>query len=317
MKILHNLLAICLVCILAACNNQPNNMEKTVAEEIDTLFGNHFDYFFAFDSTEMPIITANIEGDKVMLTFNRAEIVKTGFAIDEEYRLPDWPVEVEGLRGTPKSVFIGDIGQDYNPILCVLLDDGHMNILSLWDAVCYGNRCVGQLAFCDIVSMHSGGGGPWEEDGEIFYSYTTIYATDNEGSDHEVMLYPFINDLEFLDETSKGTAIYMLNLSADWKISYVAGWYQSEIDQQFWGDFYEISGDFDTRTFVYGYHITKQMNYKNIEEPNETDIDMEGSFRLHTNDKGEFMITPLTGKLFGPNTINCQLEFVCSSGYGG
>ena len=305
-----------MICAFASCNNRPKNNEL---ETDETPIVTHYEYSIDFvsDTIQEPFITADIQDDKVMLQFNREAIVHSQYAIDEEYRLPDWPVEVEGLKGTPKSVFIGDIGQDTNPILCVLLDDGHVDILNLGDAILKGELTAGSLTLSDIVSFKSGGGGPWEEDGETYYSYTTIYATDTAGIDHEVMLYCLYEDLEHGEAMANGQAIYMLHLSSDWKISYVAGWYMSDIDQQYWGDFYEISGDYDTNTFVYEYHMTKRMTFGD-EEPAEEDIDMSGSFRLNFNDEdAHFIITPLEGDLFGPESIDNPLKFVASSGFGG
>ena len=77
-------------------------------------------------------ITAKVINGEVSISFDQDEAAnvfgETAFVLDESYA-------VEGLSGMCKGVFIGDVGQDYNPVLCCLLEDGGVEVLALYPAL--------------------------------------------------------------------------------------------------------------------------------------------------------------------------------------
>ena len=169
--------------LFAACGNQSTNEDVTELSQ---------DYLTM--SEDQPAIFGEIKDGGLWLTFNKDQILPVGVVDEDSYRLPDGPIKVEGLKGAPKNFIIADIGQDYNPILCVLTEEGKVQILSLWNTVSTGDLEATEIPMDNIVGFNDGPGGPWEdEDGTVFYDYTTIYGIDEEGNEHEVDIYNLYN----------------------------------------------------------------------------------------------------------------------------
>ena len=167
----HIYLALSLAFLLfASCgtNNQPVDEDTTELSQ---------DYVTISD--DQPAITGEIKDGGLWLTFHKDQILPIGIVDDDSYRLPDEPVKVEGLKGAPKNFIIADMGQDYNPILCVLTEEGKVQMLSLWNTVSTGDLEATVIPMDNIVGFTDGPGGPWEdEDGTVFYDYVTIYGLD-------------------------------------------------------------------------------------------------------------------------------------------
>lgn len=92
--------------------------------------------------------------------------------------------EVTGLLDTAKDVFIGEYGNDYNPLLCILLENGNIQTLSIVSAYMDDNFMARDKipTLNNIVSFESG----MVEDDET--GYYTIFAIDKDGIKHEIVI---------------------------------------------------------------------------------------------------------------------------------
>lgn len=112
-------------------------------------------------------------------------------------RLPQWAnlsndevYSVSGLVAPCMGFMVGDIGQDTNPVLCMLTENGTVQVLQLYESF----RSVSFEASPELKGMNdihhfeTGGGGEYEDEGKTLYSYVTIYAIDGNGEKHEVEL---------------------------------------------------------------------------------------------------------------------------------
>ena len=258
-----------------------------------------------------PAINAELKNGGLWLTFNKAQIMPVGICDESSYRLPEGPVQVEGLKGAPKNFIIADIGQDYNPILCVLTDQKKVQMLSLWNAVTTGDLKVTEIPMSPIVGFKDGPGGPWEdEDGTVFYDYTTIYGIDARGGEHEIPLYNFDNYLDYIEKTPKGEVDYMLYLGDDWKMRYIIGYHRSETMEELQGRFWLISEDWDSMVFRYGYELTTRLEYTG-EGVKTTDVNEKGVFDMQYSDFDTriHVITPIEGIDFANKGMNEPVPF--------
>lgn len=286
---------------------QPNTTAVAPAQSYD---------YFLWDE-EKPAIMAEIKDGTVWLTFDKGQVVYQTTNDEEVYRLPDEPVAVEGLLGAPQGVVIGDIGQDFNPILCVLLPEGQVQILNLWNSTTTGDLDATLLPMEGIVGFETGPGGPYEsEDGEINYEYVTIYAVDAQGVKVEIPLYLLEHNLEYSE--NHDAMVYRLHLSEDWKMQYVIDDREHNRMEEERGRFWEIESDWDKMVFRFGYELTDAFRYsENGVKGN--DEDAKGVFEIRKND-GEWdvcFVTPIEGIDFCHKGLNKPVKFAMGSAYGG
>ena len=241
------------------------------------------EYYLSIDSVSNPVVIARIEDGKVIVCLDKeaaCEIMPEDmFAGYQE------PFMVEGLEGEPCSVFIGDIGQDYNPMLCVLNTENQVFLLGLFSAFRTGDFKAGRI-FPDkaIVAFEEGPGGEWEdEDGEVFYDYTTIYAVEKEGDRDEIFIYDLFELFSTLDD--KGETL--VRLASNWNMRLT-----KKIENktsQYEGFFWIEEEDFDEMVFTYGYELHSLAGDENG----------KGSFVMSMDENDGWRMMPSTGLLLG------------------
>lgn len=316
------LLSLGILLFATACNNnstneKPGNAQSepqpaTVKELVPVL---SMDYYLWND--ENPAIKGEIKDGSVWLTFDKGQIM-TDIAIDEEvYRLPDWPVEVEGLLAEPQSIMISDIGQDFNPILCVLLPEGKVQILNLWNSIETGDLVANQIPMEGMVGFEAGPGGEYEtEDGEIGFDYVTIYAFDAQGVKEEISLFLLDHNLEYSEKYDE--LVYHLYLSEDWKMQYMVEDFVNNRTEEERGRFWEIESDWDNMVFRFGYELTEAFLYT-MDGVKGVDENAMGVFEIRKNE-GEWdasYVTPIEGIDFCGQGMNKPVKFEMGSAYGG
>lgn len=136
----------------------------------------------------------------------------------EEIKLPEGKVRVDGLDGLAKGVFIDDIGQDLNPVLCVLMTDGKVKICSILEAIKSGRCTLSQNleGTGDVKGFVSDGGGEYDYEGQKMYEYTTIYAIDSRGKRHEIPLFIASNHYYSMQDSGEKIDAYF---APDWHMT--------------------------------------------------------------------------------------------------
>ena len=150
------------------------------------------DYGVDFDDRDLGI-RVRLEAGRPVLTCSAAPLANIGYE-EDSIVLADGDNEFSGINGLCKGVFLGTIGQDYNPVACGVMENGDVKIASIFYAMQHGgpDLSVALSGFKDVTGFESGGGGPWEdvESGETFYEYETIYALDARGGRTEIPYFP-------------------------------------------------------------------------------------------------------------------------------
>lgn len=194
-------------------------------------------------------ISAGVRAGQPYLHMDSHSILGMGVVwTEEDLNMSDGDNFASGVNGICKGVFIGDIGQDYNPILCALMADGSVRILSIFDSLHSGETALScSLAgISDIVGFECGGAGK-NADGN--YTYRTIYAIDHSGHSHEIPLFLGRSD-EYYHYDSEGNS-YNVGFSQDWKLSYEVSSPEGRLIDCHYGSFQEISSTDDERVFSY------------------------------------------------------------------
>ena len=315
-------LALAMLLLVTACDNKTKKNESdttsTEPQQPNTTAvapAQSCDYFLW--NEEKPAITAEIKDGSVWLSFDKGQVVYQTTNDEEVYRLPDEPVEVEGLLGEPQGVVIGDIGQDFNPILCVLLPEGQVQILNLWNSTTTGDLNATLVPFEGITGFEVGPGGAYvDEDGQTQYDYVTIYAVDAKGVKEEITLYLLENNLEYSENYD--VLVYRLHLSQDWKMQYVIDDREHNRMEEERGRFWELEADWDKMVFRFGYELKEAFVYsENGVKGNDEAV--KGVFEIRQNE-GEwdvFFVTPIEGIDFCQKGMNKTVKFVRGSAYGG
>ena len=238
----------------------------------------------------------------------RAEIVDGRVRLTAKKNL-DWLTPshfVEGLTGRCVGLFVGDIGQDICPFLCMLMDDGGVELLSYQSLghEDYGNTLCftssGRLpGLKDIVGFCSG------TIGDEFASYVTIFAIDREGRKHEIepCVYPGQALYHYYENDE-----YRLLIYPDWTLEFTTGWVESELAYTYIGRLRPIKMDYENGIFEYRYHMLTRYDYPPVgdeeayEKAKPVPSTESGSFRLtRKNDEADYELTILSGdpKFFG------------------
>lgn len=320
----HNYIALALALLLSAtaCNGLLSKKDKPQNQSVENVqYDDEPDFsqdYFTMDE-EHPTIVGEIRNGDLWLSFDKQQILYLNITDEDSYRLPEGPVKVEGLKGTPSIFIIADIGQDYNPILCVKTTKGKVQLLNLWNTVATGDLEVTDIPMDGIVGFKAGPGGPWEdEDGTVYYEYTTIYGLDAHGGMNEVPLYLLDNNIEYVERGQNGDVVFQLHLSDDWKMHYVIGYYLSEKVEEMQGRFWLINEDWDNMVFKFGYELTTDVDYMG-DSPEEKAINRQGVFEIRRpgSDNDTHVVIPIEGIDFANKGMNVPVSFYPTGAYGG
>lgn len=327
MKHIYIALSLGLLMLTTACGGLLGKKEKKDNQTVAKLMENNSmkknvaltQSYYTIDENQ-PVIIGEIKNGGLWLTFFKDEILPLGVTDEDSYRLPDYPIQVEGLQGAPKDFIIADIGQDFNPILCVLTDSGMVQMLSLWNTITTGDIEVTEVPMdTPVVKFEGGPGGPWKDDeGNTYYEYTTIYGIDAQGGRQEVPLYSLERNIEHVDPGQNADVVYQLFFTDDWKMRYVMGYYLSEKLEEQTGHFWLIDEDWDEMVFTFGYELTTRMEYTG-EGINTTNANNQGVFEMRYVDFGNqgCMVTPIEGIDFCNNGMGKPVHFNPCGAYGG
>lgn len=212
---------------------------------------------------------------------------------------PEGEYEIEDLSGKCGGVFIGNIGQDINPIVCLAMENGGLEIFSLFSATQTGRfDSSGPLdgfkdieAFKDSTVVDT-------VDGEFAGAYVTIFALDKNGDAKEIELTPSLNaEISFLQNNDDGKITeHKIVITQDWKITYSTSWFEGDPIEEYRGRIRPLKADYDNHVFEYSYVFFERLHYSQDMMATSEKINLAGSFR-HTSDNSGYLVTPLSGPL--------------------
>ncbi len=231
-------------------------------------------------------LKAFVKNGRPVILFDEKKITASGYIAPDEFRAGDVR-SVEDLNGICQKVFIGDIGQDLNPWLCMLMEGGYVQALSLMDAMRTGDFSASAPlpGFSDIQSFVNAGGGEYEPGS---FSYTTIYGVDSQGKRHEVE--PFMWSNSYICQLPESDAKHVyLHLSSNWRIR-LSLTSDYDVFEHWTGNFVEKKTLSDTET-EYSFHMKNEYSENGILSP------VSGTFRIRT-DGSSFHLIPQSGFTF-------------------
>jgi uncharacterized spore protein YtfJ len=230
--------------------------------------------------------TTFVKGGKVFITFNEDKMREFTKSMDFENFDGKPPYELQGLQGKCKNLTIADIGQDVNPVIAMVLDNGSVQILDVFNAIHYSDlMCSPCLPDLKNISSVKGG----EGDG-----YMTIYAYDSAGNKSEVTEYADLGSFSEIDLNAPNGAHIALRLSPDWKITCKSE--SSGHIEIYKGCFMGADYLEDQKPQTYSYTLFSQTTDGKLKK-----INMKGSFTLQkSNDAPDnSFIMPVSGLTFG------------------
>lgn len=313
MNKMKRLIAIfCCVTIICACT-QARKKDTQAREKVKPEL---------FRETEHEGVRATVDDGNVMLRFDREQISSYVSSDRTDYRLEDRSYAVEGLSGNCKGVFISDIGQDINPILCMLMEDGGVEILDLFHAArCADFRSSGRMNGYDRITGFVAGSVVDDVNGNSYClpfddepkewagGYASIFAMDKSGKYKEIELLVYLqNEWYHFRKGNDGTVpMFVLDFSSDWKISYAFGWYLSEWAGSYTGRFRQIDGDYKQGTFEF-----EMLDYTSFDYENTTmeKVSLKGRFSMRSvDDNSAIEVISLEGLPFGANETEKKVRF--------
>lgn len=214
---------------------------------------------------------------------------------------------IEGINGKCIGLFTGDIGQETNPFLCMLMDDGGVELLNYHSVMGWSDIEPGHLLssgrqpeMTDIVSFVQK---PVFDvfEGDTIGGYITVFAIDKDGKEHEIQecTRSFPSLYHFNPSGDGSTEEHVLTIWPDWKIEYRNGWHESERNEDYFGRIRPLKMDYENETYEYQYEMLTHTQYLSVEEdPVTKNISITGSFRLKER-PGEsgYELTVLSGPL--------------------
>lgn len=244
-------------------------------------------------------IRAMVKNGKAVILFDWDKLNSSGYIkVNGEDSYSNIRV-VSEINGICRQVFVGSIDQDINPWLCLLMDDGTVKTLGLFDALHREDFAASPAlpGFSDIRSFEEGGAGEYEPG---CFSYGTIFGIDKTGCRHEIPV--FLDDGKYTYEAltaEEGEHVTLL-LTSNWRmVLMVTTTYEVA---EFWeGSFLEVVKRDDS------YDCDFRLRDMYSIERNQ---DKSGTFRFRVEDD-KYTLIPVSGfALYGKRGQKIELKKV-------
>ena len=172
-------------------------------------------YADVFDGKDLGI-SLRLQAGRPVLTVRSEPLAEIGFE-PADFALAEGDNEFSGINGRCKGVFLGSVGQDYNPVACVVMENGDLKKCTVFYAVQHGGPELSEALpeFKDVVGFEqaaASGAGP-EGEQQPAFEYGTIYARD--ARDARIEVPQFLDYGLFLAQD--GTDALEVELTPDWQ----------------------------------------------------------------------------------------------------
>jgi len=207
-----------------------------------------FDYGEAFEGNNLGI-QVRLQAGRPVLTMSAAPLEAIGYDPDS-FVLADGDNEFSGINGLCKGVFLGTIGQDYNPVVCVVMENGDVKKCTAFYAMQHGEPELSPAlpGLKDVTGFERGNGEPLPDgEGDILSEYETIFALDARGGRTEVEAFP--GSGHFIGKD--GETLLEADLSPDWRFSLSCFRSDGDLAEVYNGSFSEKSRSDGPTVFNY------------------------------------------------------------------
>ncbi len=243
------------------------------------------------------ITAARLVDGVVSIYNNPALVVESSYLQEDDIMASKGWVNLENVTPGVKDIFVADIGQDTNPVLGILNQDGTVQILTLINSAPKGitrvsrplpdQKDIVRFAFTDPNA------------GDMI-EYSTFYGVDKAGKYHEIYYCSLDGDWEMdkvvrEDNTPAGAWI---SISPEWRIDF-----HNDVNSDnggyihnFYGTLWTIDENFETFEYNFTEHNDSRDNFQQME------CNIKGTFKAEMDYDSEvgtvLKITPLTGQSF-------------------
>lgn len=242
-----------------------------------------------------------------------AEVKQTGNTfceISDELKPGRYPLT--NVEKPVIDMYIETIGIDINPILCLILEDHTVQILSLTNFIettltDMSNPLPNiediQKIYCYDPNSTSDQNEEIESDADMVSS---VWAIDSKGQSHEISFSYDSGD--YIVNPEKGvTGDGYLGMSRTWDIHIIMK-ESKNVGASYYGQYWIIKYDLENTEYTIGYRMTTQVS--DNEEPKPCDI--EGTFK-YRHDDDEWMhihVTPIDGLMFTPKGKTAKYNYM-------
>lgn len=246
-----------------------------------------FDYGEIFDGGDLGI-SVRLEAGQPILTSSTEPLTQLGYP-EESIVLADGDKTFGGINGLCKGVFLGDIGQDYNPVVCVVMDNGDVKMSSVLFASQYGGPDLSDAlpGIKDATGFESGPAGEWvdPESGETFYEYQSVFALDARGGRTEIPY--FANYGVYRSPREDGE--FEVILTPDWQFAFRS--FSPDRAEMCNGYFQELESSEDG-VFKFAF---RQTTYSRFEDGNDVTDETVRTGTFTAREKGLCYVVDLSG----------------------
>ncbi len=254
---------------------------------------------FEADPSHEIMPEAHLKNGRVMLIIDpeQGEKMYKNNGGDDEFYIDDNPHVVQGLEGICQKIFFGNWGNNVSPLLCMLLDDGEVEILDINNAV-FNNDFMssGRLPdLSNIVSFKQ----YKDEDGYM------VKAIDKDGKSHDINLYYGSKDFYHFEKDENVDVCYELHLSPDWKMHFKLRVADEFYKENYAGRFRGKPMPAEGETTTYTYEMLNDTHFaddaRSAEDIATDDISQKGSFTIKKikgrEDGVRYEIKAVSGKI--------------------
>ena len=243
------------------------------------------------------ITAARLKDGEVSIFNNPAIVVGGAYLQSDDIMASKGWVKLEKVTPGVKDIFVGDIGQDTNPVLGILNEDGTVQILTLINSAPKGITWVSNPLpdQKDIVKFAFTDPNAGEE-----IDYCTFYGIDKAGNYHEIHYCPLDGDWEMRNVVREdGTPVgAWISISPEWKIDF-----HNDVNSDnggyihnYYGTVWHADENFETFEYNFKEQNDSRDNFRQME------CDVKGTFSVEMEydpEEGLYLkITPLTGLNF-------------------
>lgn len=151
-------------------------------------------------------ITARVDNGDVIIDIDPTSPSLSSYL--DTGRIKQRRYTVQGLAAPAQSIYISDIGQDSNPVLCIINANHGLEILDIFNAIRHDDWQSSGILQHDIRHF-----------AHRSASYMNIYAVDSQLQEREIELAHILLGGEYHHQAQDGKH-HSLYLSPDWKIAY-------------------------------------------------------------------------------------------------
>lgn len=241
----------------------------------------------------------------LIVSKKRYEMEKEMFM--DEPNLKSGRHQLNNVQGRVIDMFIGDIGQDINPHLWLLLEDRTVQMISLMRFRLTGASFVSDplpnardIQYFSYSDPNAPEVTSENEEEEDLLDGCTVYGIDSEGKAYD--LCPSFDTGDFICHPEKDPIVGegYLGLGEDWSIHIIVKTKNEEFS--YFGQYWHIADQNLESGYKVGYRLTRKRN--NLGSGmEEIPCDIEGSFMyIHDseNEWEDIIITPIDGLEFTP-----------------